>query len=210
MGHAQGGVRVLPAYAMHHHSHLVEDTLDSKEILRSHFLQVMCDTVRLPGGKTATRDYIVHPGAVMVVPLLDTPSGLRVVLERQYRYPVRQAMVEFPAGKLEPGENTLVCGMRELQEETGYTAAEWAHAGVIHPCIAYSTECIDVWFARSLQLGPRHLDEGEFLDVFTASPAELLRWCCTGEVTDAKTLSGSLWLQNVLSGAWTLDWQTAA
>ena len=137
---------------MQDHPHLFEATLDSQEILRSHFLQVVCDTVRLPDGKTATRDYIVHPGAVMVVPLLDTPDGLRVVLERQYRYPVRQAMVEFPAGKLDKGEDTLVCGMRELLEETGYTAAEWAHAGVIHPCIAYSTECIDVWFARSLQL----------------------------------------------------------
>ena len=210
MGHAQGGVLASPRYAMQDYPHLFEATLDSQEILRSHFLHVVCDTVRLPDGKTATRDYIVHPGAVMVVPLLDTPDGLRVVLERQYRYPVHQAMVEFPAGKLDKGEDTLVCGMRELLEETGYTAAEWAHAGVIHPCISYSTEFIDVWFARGLQLGSRQLDDGEFLDVFTASPAELLRWCCTGEVTDAKTLSGALWLQNVLSGAWTLDWHAVA
>ena len=93
---------------MQDHPHLLETTLDSQEILRSHFLHVVCDTVRLPDGKTATRDYIVHPGAVMVVPLLDTPDGLRVVLERQYRYPVRQAMVEFPAGKLDKGEDTMV------------------------------------------------------------------------------------------------------
>ena len=140
---------------MQDHPHLFEATLDSQEILRSHFLHVVCDTVRLPDGTTAPRDYIVHPGAVMVVPLLDTPDGLRVVLERQYRYPVRHAMVEFPAGKLDKGEDTLVCGMRELLEETGYTAAEWAHAGVIHPCISYSTEFIAVWFARGLQRGSR-------------------------------------------------------
>jgi ADP-ribose pyrophosphatase len=90
----------------------------------------------------------------------------------------------------------------------GYRAAEWARAGVMHPVIAYSTEFIEVWFARGLTLGARALDEGEFLDVFTASPRELLQWCGDGRVTDAKTLVAALWLQNVLSGAWTLDWQT--
>ena len=190
--------------------HLREETIGSTELLRSHFLHVMCDTVRLPDGRTASRDYIVHPGAVMVIPLLQTPDGLRVVLERQFRYPVQQVMVEFPAGKLDAGEDTLTCGQRELREETGYTASEWAHAGVIHPCISYSTEFIDVWFARGLVQGQKHLDAGEFLDVFTATPAELLQWCLSGQVTDAKTLSGALWLQNVLSGAWPLVWQKIA
>ena len=190
--------------------HLREEIIGSTELLRSHFLQVMCDTVRLPDGRTASRDYIVHPGAVMVIPLLQTPDGLRVVLERQFRYPVQQVMVEFPAGKLDAGEDTLACGQRELREETGYTASEWAHAGVIHPCISYSTEFIDVWFARGLVQGDNHLDVGEFLDVFTATPAELLQWCLSGQVTDAKTLSGAMWLQNVLSGAWPLVWQTTA
>lgn len=190
--------------------HLREETIASTELLRSQFLHVMGDTVRLPDGRTALRDYIVHPGAVMVIPLLQTPEGLRVVLERQFRYPVHEVMVEFPAGKLDAGEDTLVCGQRELLEETGYTAAEWAHAGVIHPCISYSTEFIDVWFARGLVLGPRRLDAGEFLDVFTATPDELLQWCRTGQVSDAKTLAGALWLQNALSGAWPLEWQPAA
>jgi ADP-ribose pyrophosphatase len=142
----------------------------------------------------------------MVIPMLD--DG-RLVLERQYRYPVRQAMIEFPAGKLDAGESTQRCAQRELLEETGYTAREWARAGVMHPVISYSTEFIEIWFARGLAAGERQLDAGEFLDVYSATPAELLDDCRTGRVTDAKTLAGALWLQNVLSGAWTLDWQPA-
>jgi ADP-ribose pyrophosphatase len=144
----------------------------------------------------------------MIIPLLEeAPGAARVVLERQYRYPVRRVMIEFPAGKLDPGEEVLACAQRELLEETGYSARQWARAGVLHPVISYSTEFIDIWFARGLSLGPRHLDAGEFLDVFTATSTELLQWCQGGAVTDAKTLAGALWLQNVLSGAWPLQWQ---
>jgi ADP-ribose pyrophosphatase len=187
-------------------THLVETRLDSAEILKGNFLHAMRDTVRLPDGAQATREYVIHPGAVMIVAQLD--DG-RLILERQYRYPVQAVMVEFPAGKLDPGEASLVCAQRELLEETGYTAREWARAGVLHPVISYSTEFIDIWFARGLTPGSRKLDAGEFLDVFTATPAELLAWCASGEVTDAKTLTGALWLQNVMSGAWALDWQPA-
>jgi ADP-ribose pyrophosphatase len=188
-------------------AHLVETRLASTEILKGHFLHAMRDTVGLPDGSQATREYIIHPGAVMIVAQGD--DG-RLVLERQYRYPVQAVMVEFPAGKLDPGEDSLACAQRELLEETGYTAREWARAGVLHPVISYSTEFIDIWFARGLVPGPRKLDAGEFLDVFTATPTELLAWCANGRVTDAKTLTGALWLQNVLSGAWALDWQAAA
>ncbi|WP_431097231.1 NUDIX domain-containing protein [Polaromonas aquatica] len=187
--------------------HLVETLVDSVEILKGRFLHAMRDTVRLPDGTRATREYVIHPGAVMIVALLD--DG-RLVLERQYRYPVQAVMLEFPAGKLDPGEASLACAQRELLEETGYTAREWARAGVLHPVISYSTEFIDIWFARGLTPGQRKLDAGEFLDVFTATPGELLAWCASGKVTDAKTLTGALWLQNVLSGAWALDWQAAA
>lgn len=186
--------------------HLVETRLDSVEILKGDFLHAMRDTVRLPDGSESTREYVIHPGAVMIVAQLDDGH---LVLERQYRYPVQAVMVEFPAGKLDPGEASLVCAQRELLEETGYTAREWARAGVLHPVISYSTEFIDIWFARGLTLGSRKLDAGEFLDVFTATPAELLAWCASGKVTDAKTLAGALWLQNVLSGAWALDWQSS-
>lgn len=187
--------------------HLSEHCLDSSEVLRGHFLQIRRDTVRLPSGGMATREYVVHPGAVMVIPLLD--DG-RVLLERQYRYPMQRVMIEFPAGKLDAGETSLLCARRELQEETGYSAQEWARAGVLHPVISYATEFIDIWFARGLTAGQRHLDEGESLDVFAATPAELLGWCHDGTVTDAKTLTGALWLQNVLRGDWTLDWSSAS
>ena len=184
-------------------AHLIETRVASQELLRGNFLHAMRDTVRLPDGKQATREYVIHPGAVMVV--AELPDG-RLVLERQFRYPVQAVMVEFPAGKLDPGEDSLACARRELLEETGYTARQWARAGVLHPVISYSTEFIDIWFARDLTAGERQLDAGEFLDVFSASADELLQWCRDGRVTDAKTLTGMLWLQNLRAGAWTLDW----
>ena len=184
--------------------HLTEHTTGSEEILKGRFLHAFRDTVRLPDGSSATREFVKHPGAVMVVPLL---ADGRVVLERQYRYPLQRVMIEFPAGKLDPGEDTWDCARRELLEETGYTAREWSRAGLLHPVLSYSTEFIEIWFARGLTPGERHLDAGEFLDVFSATPEELQAWCRDGQVTDSKTLSGMLWLQNVLSGAWTLQWK---
>jgi len=185
-------------------SHLIEQLVSREELLEGRFLHVVRDTVRLPDGQTASREYVRHPGAVMVVPILD--DG-RLVLERQYRHPMGRVMIEFPAGKIDPGEDRLACAKRELMEETGYVAAQWAHAGPLHNAIAYSDEFIDVWFARSLSQTGRQLDHGEFLDVIEASPDELLAWCRDGTVTDAKTLVGALWLQNILAGAWTLDWR---
>jgi ADP-ribose pyrophosphatase len=186
-------------------THLREQTLNSERVLRGHFLQVVRDTVQLPSGREATREYVQHPGAVMVIGLLDDGQ---VVLERQYRHPMQRVMIELPAGKLDAGEGSWGCARRELQEETGYSAREWAFAGRLAPTIGYADEIIDIWFARGLMLGERSLDEGEFLDVFTAPPAELLAWCASGEVIDGKTLVGALWLQNVLSGMWSLEWST--
>lgn len=191
--------------------HLTETQRSSRELFKGRFLHAFQDTVQLPDGSASVREYVVHPGAVMVIPfLVDDAGQVRVVLERQFRYPIGRVMVEFPAGKLDVGEPPFLCAQRELQEETGYRAQEWARAGQTHPVIAYSTECIEIWFARGLTLGERHLDEGEFLDVITATPAELLQWCSSGHVTDAKTLAGALWLQNVLNGSWSLNWQPEA
>ncbi len=185
--------------------HLVETLVSSEVLFKGKFLSAKRDTVALPGGKHASREYIVHPGAVVVVPLLDDGQ---VVLERQFRYPIGQVMIEFPAGKLEPQEDPLMCGLRELQEETGYTCAEWAYAGHMHLAIAYSTEVIHIYFARNLQAGQRKLDAGEFLDVFAAPAQQLLDWCADGTVTDAKTLACAVHLHNHLSGKRPMAWQS--
>lgn len=191
--------------------HLIEQRIAQQELFKGRFLHAFRDTVRLPDGAEASREYIKHPGAVVVVPLLQDEEGqTRVVLERQYRYPVGQVMVELPAGKLDAGEDPLVCGQRELLEETGYTAQEWARAGQMHLAIAYSNEVIHIYFARRLRSGERKLDAGEFLDVFTATLQELLAWCRNGTVTDAKTLSCMVWLQQWLEQPNSLAWQRGA
>jgi ADP-ribose pyrophosphatase len=187
-------------------AHLREHTLHSEQAYRGSFLDVRREQVRLPDGSVAEREYIVHPGAVMIVPLLD--DG-RLVVERQWRHPMARAMLEFPAGKLDGGEPPLDCAIRELAEETGYRAAEWARAGILHNAIAYSDEGIEVWFARGLVGGERHLDAGEFLDVEAMSAAQLDAAAQRGELTDAKTLIGLLWLQNWRAGRWPLTWNPA-
>ena len=186
--------------------HLREELVSSQQVYRGHFLDVRRDEIRLPDGRLAAREYIVHPGAVMIVPLLD--DG-RVVVERQFRYPLGRVMLEFPAGKLEAGEDPFECARRELSEETGYSATEWARAGILHNAIAYSSEGIEIWFARGLVAGERHLDAGEFLEVRTASADEIDAWCAEGAITDAKTLVGLLWLQRWRAGAWPLVWRPA-
>ena len=192
-------------------AHLIETKLKSQELFSGHFLHAFRDTVALPDGSEATREYFVHPGAVMIIPMLEEPGQpLRLVMERQYRYPVQQVMIEFPAGKLDPNELTLQCAQRELFEETGYRAKQWAKAGVMHPVIAYSTEFIEVWFAKDLSLSERQLDEGEFLEVFLQTPESLQQDCLNGKVTDAKTLTGMFWLQNVLQGKHALEWVSAS
>ena len=188
-------------------SHLRETTTASEQIWKGRLLDVRRDEVRLPDGHLAHREYIVHPGAVMIVPLLG--EG-RVVVERQWRYPVGRAMLEFPAGKLESGEPVLDCAVRELIEETGYRAAEWARAGILHNAIGYSDEGIEIWFARGLSVGERRLDAGEFLDVFEAGVDELEDAARRGEITDAKTLIGLLWLGHWRAGRWPLQWVPAA
>ena len=187
--------------------HLRERFVAKVDAWRGAFLDVRRDRVALPDGSEADREFIVHPGAVMVIPLLGDD---RVVVERQWRYPMKRAMLEFPAGKLDPGEPVLDCAVRELAEETGYRATEWARAGILHNAISYSTEGIEVWFARRLEAGERQLDAGEFLDVFSMPIDELDEAARRGDITDAKTLVGLLWLANWRSGRWPLEWRSVA
>lgn len=182
---------------------LAETVLASQQVFKGGFLDIRRDTVQLPDGQSAMREYVVHPGACVVIALLDDGN---VILERQFRYPVGREMIEFPAGKLDPHEDPLHCALRELREETGYSASEWAYGGCMHLAIAYSTEIIHIYFVRGLVLGERSLDEGEFLEVFTAPAQQLIAWCTDGTVTDAKTVTCALHLQQFLSGAKMLGW----
>jgi ADP-ribose pyrophosphatase len=178
---------------------LVEDTLDSRLVYTGQFLRVYEDTVRCPDGHVAPREYLRHPGAVMTVPLLD--DG-RLVMERQYRYPLRASFVEFPAGKIDPGEDILACAQRELREETGYTAREWTYLGGFHNAIGYCDEKIEIYLARGLAFDATVDNDGEVLQVFTATLDQLLDWIAAGEVTDVKTIIGAYWLQQHLAGRW--------
>jgi ADP-ribose pyrophosphatase len=176
---------------------LAEETLESRLAYSGQFLRVFEDTVRCPDGHVAPREYLRHPGAVMVVPVLD--DG-RLVLERQFRYPLRRTFIEFPAGKIDPGEDILACAQRELREETGFTAGEWTYLGGFHNAIGYCDEKIEVYLARRLAFDATANDRGEVLEVFTASLDELLDWIAGARVTDVKTIVGAYWLQRLLAG----------
>jgi ADP-ribose pyrophosphatase len=184
--------------------HLVERRLKSESVYEGRFLKVRRDEIRLPSGKIAHREHVLHPGAVMIVPIADDGQ---LVLERQHRYPIDRVLLEFPAGKLDPDETTLHCAQRELREETGFRAREWAYAGRMHNAPAYSNEFIEIWFARGLVAGPQQLDDGEFLEVLTMTEAALLAQVDSGEFTDAKSMVALLKLQQWRSGAWTPPWQ---
>ena len=188
-------------------AHLVERRIDSTTLLAGGFLEVRRDTVRLPDGSLASREFIQHAGAVAVIPILD--DG-RLVLVRQHRYPVAKVLLEWPAGKRDPHESTLACGMRELLEETGYTAREWACAGEIHNAAAYSSESIWLWFARGLQAGPARPDHGEFVETVTLSLDELQALDVAGGLSDVKTLVGLHWLQQCMAGRGPWAWHGAA
>lgn len=182
-------------------AHLTETRLGGALAYDGDFLKVQCDSVRLPDGKMATREYIRHPGAVVIIPLFEDGT---VLLERQFRYPLGQVFIEFPAGKIDPGEDSLRCAQRELQEETGYSAHDWQAICTIHNAIAYSNEHLELFVARRLIAGQSCLDDGEFLETFRAPVADLLGWVRQGKVTDVKTVIGAFWLEKIVSGQWSL------
>jgi ADP-ribose pyrophosphatase len=190
--------------------HLIERATGDSQVLHRGWIELRRDGVLLPDGSTATREYLRHSGAVAVVPLLEDGPALKLVLVRQYRYPVQKVLLEFPAGKREPGEDTLLCGMRELREETGYVAREWAYGGEIHNAAAYSTESIWIWFARGLQPGPARPDAGEFVETVAMSVDELEALSDRGELPDVKTQIGLHWLRRWQAGKMSLPWRGEA
>ncbi len=179
---------------------LAERTLDSRLVFEGVFLKLFVDQVRSADGHQGTREYLRHPGAVMIIPLLDAEH---VLLERQFRYPLGRSIVEFPAGKIDAGEPPFECARRELLEETGYTARRWSYLGGLHNAIAYSDEKIEIFLAEDLERnGDATLDAGETLEVFEAPWRQLLEWVRDGAVTDVKTMVGVFWLEKTLRGDW--------
>ncbi len=175
---------------------LAEVPLESALAYHGVFFDVIRDQVQCPDGHRGVREFIRHPGAVMVVALLDDDT---IVLERQFRYPLGRSFIEMPAGKLEPGEDVLACARRELQEETGYTADSWERLGAFHNAIGYSDEKIEVYLARDLAFVGAATDAGEVLEVFAAPWRSLLAWIAAGVVTDVKTMIGAYWLERHVS-----------
>lgn len=176
---------------------LTEKPLSSRCVYQGGLLHVREDRVELPDGRQATREYIVHPGAVVVVPLLANGD---VVMERQFRYPLRRDLYELPAGKLDQGEAPLTCGRRELLEETGYRAEKWRFLATIHPCIGYSDESIILYLAEELTPGKHERDGDEFLEIIALPLLEALEWVRCGRITDAKTVIGLFWAEKIAHG----------
>jgi ADP-ribose pyrophosphatase len=170
-------------------AHLIETKVSSEAVFDGKLLHVRRDTVRLPDGSLATREHIVHPGAVLVVPVL--PDG-RLVIERQFRYPLDRVFIEFPAGKRDPGESAEDTARRELREEAGYEAERFTSLGTIHTLISYTNERIDLFVANGLSHVGANLDDGEFLDIVTMTEDEMLAALDRGEITDAKTVAALL------------------
>lgn len=169
-------------------SDLIESCVDSEPVFTGRLLHVYRDRVTLPDGSEGVREWINHPGAVVIV--AELPDG-RFLMEYQYRYPVGETMLEFPAGKLAPQEDPLLCAQRELLEETGYESEAWEYVGKMHPCIGYSNEIIHIYLARGLQpaAGGARLDEGEFLEVAAMSASEIQEAIANERLTDAKTIT---------------------
>lgn len=184
-----------------------EHELAAATAYRGRLLQVREDVVRLPSGQQATREYVVHPGAAVILPLF---SDWSVLMERQFRYPLRRHIYELPAGKLDPGEPPLATAQRELREETGYLARQWTHLCTLHPCVGYSDEAIDLFLARELSFHGHALDDDEFLETLVLPLDEALAWVRQGRITEAKTILGLLWADRIRRGDWMSAPESAA
>ena len=164
---------------------LAETFVSGEDVFKGQLLHVVRDTITLPNGRAGTREYIKHPGAACIV--AEFEDG-KLLLERQYRYPMGKVMIEFPAGKLDLGENPLVAAQRELKEETGYWARSWHTLGHMHPLIAYADEIIHIFHANGLVQGDAKLDQDEFLQLFAATPEEITAMIADNRISDGKTI----------------------
>lgn len=178
---------------------LEETEISTEVVYKGGFLTVRKDQVRLPNGSMATREFIPHPGASMIIPVA---ADGQLVMLRQFRYPVKQIFVEFPAGKIDAGEEPLKTAERELLEETGFTAGKYQHLTTVHPVIGYSNERIAIYLATELTAGVQKLDHDEFVDVFQISFKDAMKRMKNGEITDVKTMIGLFWYQQILGGQW--------
>jgi ADP-ribose pyrophosphatase len=164
---------------------LKEEKIASKNVFTGRMLHVQVDDVRLPDGREATRELVRHPGAAAVVPIL--PDG-RIVLVRQFRYPLGRETLEIPAGKLEPGEDPQECILRELQEEAGYKAGSIKHLSTICTAPGFTDEVIHLYEASQLQPSQLQPDDDEFLQVQVFTLEEIRQMIHSGEIEDAKTI----------------------
>lgn len=178
---------------------LIETCISSEVILDGGWIKVKRDKVKLPSGNIGQREFIIHRGAVIIVPIFDDGN---ILFERQFRYPLNQIFIELPAGKIDPDEDLMLTAQRELLEETGYQAAEWVYLGLQHPCIGYATEVIHILLARGLNAGKPSRDEDEALQLFAMSIDESLTKIQSGEITDGKTIVSLMWAEKFLNGTW--------
>lgn len=171
---------------------LIEKTISSSEVFKGTFLKVTQDQVVLPNGHRSIREYIKHPGAALIIPVLD--DG-KLVMLNQYRHPLNKIFLEFPAGKIDPGETSLETAKRELMEETGYQAEDFQFLTTIHPCIGYSDEKIDLYLAKKIKkVSDANPDEGELIETQIISREKLREKVFSGELSDVKTLVAALWI----------------
>lgn len=168
---------------------LIERFVSKKTVWRGRAVNFDVDTVRLPNGKLATREYMSHPGAVGVVPFLDRDT---VVMVRQYRHPVGEVTLELPAGKLDARESVLSCIKRELAEETGYTARKFTPLIRYWPTPAFADEVLHLYVATGLKEGRMNADEDEFLEVVRLPFKRAVEMVRRGEIRDSKTVVGLL------------------
>ena len=177
-------------------SELKESTISSKQVYEGSFLDVRKDIVNLPDGNTSTREWINHPGAACIIPVL---SDGRLALIKQYRYPVKSIMIELPAGKLDPGEDPEECAVRELEEEIGYSAGKLTFVSKIHPAIGFANEEMWIFLAENLIKSQKNTDRDEFVELIPTSIKDSVKMVWNGTITDVKTIIGILWAERLLS-----------